>query len=67
MREMDGLWRYRRTHHLTKHPNPLLTIYGDSEQEFFDILGISFMTYMTMKPMGFPMGFYGWYVGASGS
>jgi hypothetical protein len=34
------LWKYHRTHHLTKHPNPLLTLYADTEQEFFDILGV---------------------------
>lgn len=62
MHDTHGLWRYHRTHHLTKHPNPLLTIFADSEQEFFDIVGIPLMTYFTMKFMGFPMGFYEWNV-----
>ncbi|KAE8155151.1 hypothetical protein BDV25DRAFT_38065 [Aspergillus avenaceus] len=62
MHEFDGLWKYHRTHHLTKHPNPLLTLYADTEQEFFDIAGIPLMTYFTMKLMGFPMGFYEWWV-----
>ena len=62
MHDVHGLWKYHRTHHLTKHPNPLLTIYADSEQEFFDIAGIPLMTYFTMKFMGFPMGFYEWHV-----
>ncbi|KAE8361874.1 hypothetical protein BDV27DRAFT_166546 [Aspergillus caelatus] len=62
MHDVNGLWKYHRTHHLTKHPNPLLTIYADSEQEFFDIAGIPLMTYFTMKIMGFPMGFYEWHV-----
>ncbi|KAL4887754.1 hypothetical protein BDV59DRAFT_166114 [Aspergillus ambiguus] len=62
MHEVEGLWKYHRTHHLTKHPNPLLTLYADHEQEFFDIAGIPLMTYFTMKLMGFPMGFYEWWV-----
>lgn len=62
MHDVNGLWKYHRTHHLTKHPNPLLSIYADSEQEFFDIAGIPLITYFTMKFMGFPMGFYEWYV-----
>ncbi|KAF9890495.1 hypothetical protein FE257_005900 [Aspergillus nanangensis] len=62
MHEFDGLWKYHRTHHLTKHPNPLLTLYADTEQEFFDIAGIPLMTYFTMKFMGMPMGFYEWWV-----
>lgn len=62
MHNNDGLWKYHRTHHLTKHPNPLLTLYADSEQEFFDIAGIPLLTYFTMKWLGFPMGFYEWWV-----
>lgn len=61
MHEMDGLWKYHRRHHLTKHPNPLLTIYADHEQEFFDIAGIPLMTFFSMKALGFPMGFYEWF------
>ncbi|KAJ5094689.1 hypothetical protein N7456_010550 [Penicillium angulare] len=62
MHDVNGLWKFHRTHHLTKHPNPLLTIYADSEQEFFDIAGIPLMAYFTMKFMGFPMGFYEWHI-----
>lgn len=62
MHDVGGLWKYHRTHHLTKHPNPLLTIYADSEQEFFDIAGIPLMTWGTMKLMGMPMGFYEWHI-----
>ncbi|CAI7666115.1 unnamed protein product [Penicillium palitans] len=51
MHDVNGLWKFHRTHHLTKHPNPLLTIYADSEQEFFDIAGIPLMTWFTMKLM----------------
>ncbi|KAJ5651040.1 uncharacterized protein N7484_004763 [Penicillium longicatenatum] len=62
MHDVNGLWKYHRTHHLTKHPNPLLTIYADSEQEFFDIVGIPLMAFYTMRLMGFPMGFYEWHI-----
>ena len=62
MHEVDFLWKYHRTHHLTKHPNPLLTLYADPEQEFFDIAGIPLLTYFTMKLMGMPMGFYEWWI-----
>ena len=62
MHETDSLWQFHRTHHLTKHPNPLLTAYADNVQEFFDIVGIPMMTYISMKFMGFPMGFYEWWV-----
>ncbi|KAF9891570.1 hypothetical protein FE257_003581 [Aspergillus nanangensis] len=62
MHESDRLWQFHRTHHLTKHPNPLLTAYADHVQEFFDIVGVPLMTYGTMKLVGFPMGFYEWWV-----
>jgi len=62
MHEFDGLWKYHRTHHLTKHPTPLLTIFADFEQEIFDIAVIPLMTWITMRYMGFPMAFYDWWV-----
>lgn len=55
------LWRFHRTHHLTKHPNPLLTLYADEEQEFFDVVGIPLMAYGTIRLMGLPFGFYDWW------
>ena len=63
MHEVDFLWRYHRTHHLTKHPNPLLTLYADLEQELFDIAGIPLLAYFSLRLMGFPMGFYDWWIG----
>jgi sterol desaturase/sphingolipid hydroxylase (fatty acid hydroxylase superfamily) len=62
MHNIPSLWKYHRTHHLTKHPNPLLTIYADFEQEVFDIVGIPLMTFFTLKAMGLPMGFYEWWL-----
>lgn len=62
MHESDTLWKWHRTHHLTKHPNPLLTLFADGEQEFFDIAGIPFLAWGVMKLVGFPMGFYEWWI-----
>ncbi|PYH90007.1 hypothetical protein BO71DRAFT_93717 [Aspergillus ellipticus CBS 707.79] len=62
MHDVGSLWKYHRTHHLTKHPNPLLTLYADTEQEFFDIAGIPLMTYFSLRLMGLPMGFYEWWI-----
>ena len=61
MHDLDGLWRYHRTHHLTKHPIPLLTLFADFEQEVFDIIVVPLASYFTMKAMGFPMNFYDWW------
>jgi sterol desaturase/sphingolipid hydroxylase (fatty acid hydroxylase superfamily) len=61
MHQTDSLWKYHRTHHLTKHPNPLLTLYADHEQELFDVAVIPLLTYASMKLVGFPMGFYEWW------
>lgn len=60
--ESNNLWKFHRTHHLTKHPNPLLTAYADSVQEVFDIAGAPLLTYFTMKFLGFPIGFYEWWI-----
>ncbi|KAK2761124.1 hypothetical protein FQN53_007754 [Emmonsiellopsis sp. PD_33] len=63
MHDVGFLWKFHRRHHLTKHPNPLLTAYADHEQEFFDMVGIPVMTYLTItKVLGVPMGFYDWWV-----
>lgn len=60
--EIDGLWRYHRTHHLTKHPTPILTGYADHEQEAIEIAVIPLLTYFSLKLMGFPMTFYDWWI-----
>ena len=62
MHELGPLWKYHRTHHLTKHPNPLLAAYADHEQEFFDMVGVPFMTYITLRAMGVSLGFYDWWI-----
>lgn len=60
--ENDTLWKYHRTHHLTKHPNPLLSSYADAEQEILEIALIPFLTYGTLKLMGLPMPFHDWWI-----
>ncbi|KAK3082221.1 hypothetical protein LTS18_010638 [Coniosporium uncinatum] len=62
MHDFDSLWRYHRTHHLTKHPNPLLTLYADTEQEIFDIAVIPLLAWGSLKFAGLPMGFYDWWI-----
>ncbi|KAL1847157.1 hypothetical protein Plec18167_001999 [Paecilomyces lecythidis] len=62
MHSVTPLWKFHRTHHLSKHPHPLLGAYADHEQEFFDILGIPFLAYGTLKLIGMPMSFYEWYI-----
>ncbi|KAG8673989.1 hypothetical protein FPOAC1_007308 [Fusarium poae] len=62
MHDIDSLWKYHRTHHLTKHPNTLLAAYADHEQEFFDMVGVPFLTWATFQCLGIPLGFYEWWV-----
>jgi len=62
MHDVPSLWQHHRTHHLTKHPNPLLTLYADHEQEFMDILGIPFLSWASLRLMGLPMGFFDWWI-----
>ncbi|KAL5362013.1 hypothetical protein BJX96DRAFT_96916 [Aspergillus floccosus] len=58
MHEVPWLWRFHCTHHLTKHPNMLLAVYADIEQDIMDIIGIPLVTFFCMRLMGFPLGFY---------
>lgn len=58
MHDVPWLWQFHRTHHLTKHPNALLSLYADSWQELFDIVVIPVLAFYSTKLMGLPMGFY---------
>lgn len=60
--EVPFLWKYHRTHHLTKHPNPLLSAYADHEQEVIEMVGVPLLAYMTLRFVGLPMSFYEWYI-----
>lgn len=62
MHSVGPLWQFHRRHHLTKHPNPLLSAYADHEQEFMDITGVPLLAYTTLKLLGLPMGFYEWWI-----
>lgn len=62
MHSVPILWKFHRTHHLTKHPHPLLGAYADHEQEFMDMMGVPLLAYATLKLMGLPMSFYEWYI-----
>lgn len=62
MHQADSMWHYHRTHHLTKHPNPLLSLYADGPQEVFDIVGIPLMAFLTLRAIGLPVGFYEWWI-----
>lgn len=61
--EVERLWQYHRTHHLTKHPNPLLSSYADHEQELLEIALIPLATWAVLR-YGFqlPMGFHDWWI-----
>lgn len=58
MHDVPWLWQYHRTHHLTKHPNTLLSLYADGWQEAFDIFVIPMLAWASVRLMGMPMGFY---------
>ncbi|QIW94593.1 hypothetical protein AMS68_000111 [Peltaster fructicola] len=60
--EVEWLWKYHRTHHLTKHPNPLLSAYADTEQEVIEIALVPLLTFASLRLMGLPMNFYDWWL-----
>lgn len=62
MHEIDWLWKFHRTHHLTKHPVSILSAYADTEQGTLEILIIPMLTYGAMRWIGFPMGFHTWWI-----
>ncbi|SPO22272.1 related to ERG25 - C-4 methyl sterol oxidase [Ustilago trichophora] len=49
MHEVDFLWRFHRKHHTTKHPIAALGAFADHEQEFFDMVGIPILAWITWK------------------
>ncbi|KAG5993888.1 hypothetical protein E4U43_003367 [Claviceps pusilla] len=62
MHDVPFLWRFHRTHHLTKHPNPMLSAYADEEQELFDMIVIPLLAWSTFWLAGHPLGFYDWWM-----
>ena len=49
MHEVPWLWKFHRLHHVTKHPNPLLSAFADREQEWCDILVIPLLTWLVVR------------------
>lgn len=49
MHEVDFLWRFHRKHHTTKHPIAALGAFADHEQEFFDMVGIPILAWLTWR------------------
>lgn len=62
MHESRLLWKYHRTHHLTKHPNCYLSLYADTEQELFDVIIVPYATWLSLKGFGLPMSFFEWWI-----
>ncbi|ATY65943.1 Fatty acid hydroxylase [Cordyceps militaris] len=61
MHDSASLWQFHRTHHLTKHPVALLTLYADGVQEVGDIVVIPLLAFLTLKATGVSLNFYEWY------
>lgn len=59
---VPALWRVHRTHHLTKHPNPLLSGYADDEQELIEIFGVPGLAYLSLRFAGIHLDFYHWWL-----
>ena len=49
MHEVGWLWRFHRKHHTTKHPIAALGAFADHEQEFFDMVGIPVLAWLTWR------------------
>ncbi|TKY89390.1 hypothetical protein EX895_001921 [Sporisorium graminicola] len=49
MHEVPGMWQWHRKHHTTKHPTAALGAFADHEQEFFDMVGIPVLAWLTWR------------------
>ncbi|KAI9035686.1 sterol desaturase family protein [Aspergillus affinis] len=59
--EVPFLWKYHRTHHLTKHPTAAFSAFADDEQELFETVIVPLLALGTMGLVGLPLGFYEWW------
>ncbi|SPO29105.1 related to ERG25 - C-4 methyl sterol oxidase [Ustilago trichophora] len=57
MHEVNFLWPFHRKHHTTKHPTAAFGAFASHEQEFFDILVIPILAWLT-----WPIDFATWWV-----
>ncbi|KAJ4165765.1 hypothetical protein LMH87_007384 [Akanthomyces muscarius] len=62
MHDVPFLWKFHRKHHLTKHPNSMLSAYSDDVQELFDMAVIPLLGYLTLCVFGLKLGFFEWYI-----
>ncbi|KAL2846144.1 hypothetical protein BJY01DRAFT_263364 [Aspergillus pseudoustus] len=59
--EVPALWKYHRTHHLTKHPTAVFSAFADDEQELIEMILVPFLTFATLWMIGLPLDFYSWW------
>ncbi|KAF8306161.1 hypothetical protein DL93DRAFT_2144038 [Clavulina sp. PMI_390] len=57
MHEVDFLWRFHKTHHMTKHPCTTLAILADPVQSFCDMIVIPLISFKCH-----PMSFHVWWM-----
>ncbi|KAK1145090.1 hypothetical protein N8T08_004521 [Aspergillus melleus] len=60
--EVSFLWKYHRTHHLTKHPTVAFTAFADDEQELVELAILPLLAFATLWLVGLPLGFYEWWL-----
>ncbi|KAL4982716.1 hypothetical protein BDW68DRAFT_194998 [Aspergillus falconensis] len=60
--EIPSLWKYHRTHHLTKHPTAVFSAFADDEQEIIEMVIVPFLTFATLWLLGLPLSFYEWWL-----
>lgn len=60
--EIPGLWKYHRTHHLSKHPTTVHSGFADDEQEITEIIIVPLLAYFTLWGLGLRLGFYDWWI-----
>ncbi|KAF8306146.1 hypothetical protein DL93DRAFT_2120508 [Clavulina sp. PMI_390] len=57
MHEVDFLWQFHKTHHMTKHPCTTLAILADPVQTFCDIVVIPLLAFAC-----YPIPFHAWWL-----
>ncbi|KAM3433787.1 hypothetical protein MY4824_005781 [Beauveria thailandica] len=60
--EIPFMWKYHRTHHLSKHPTAAMAAWADDEQEVTELVIIPLLTFATFWSVGLPLGFYEWWI-----
>lgn len=61
--EIDWLWKIHSTHHLTKHPSPVLALLADEEQELIEVLLVPLAaTWLTMALIPLQITFHDWFL-----